>query len=256
MAIRILRVNLNEKPLGKNWVTGFKKRNPRVKTCIGRPIDIKRIAGTQQEALESFYNLVEDTRTRFSIKTANIWNMDEHGIAEGKCVNTRVLAAAGRKRVYIQMPGIRDWVSILEAVSAAGQHIRPLVIFKGQNVMSNWFPENIPDWEYTASENGWTSNEKALNWLQTIFLPETAPEDGGHRMLIIDGHGSHETVDFLWLCKQNNLALQAEQGPGYLFTRAFLPRPTAARSFSIRPVKDCLPQATTGAQLSRRFSAS
>jgi hypothetical protein len=103
-SVRILMKNL----LGKNWVTGFKKRNPRVKTCIGWPIDMKRIARTQQEALKSFYSLVEESRTRSSIKTANIWNIDEHEIAEGKYVNTRVLAAAGRKRVYILMPGIRD----------------------------------------------------------------------------------------------------------------------------------------------------
>ena len=155
MASRILQMNGDTTPLGKDWVTGFQKRNPKVISCIGKRIDARRIEGTQPEQIQQFYNLFDETCTRFNISTENTWNMDEHGIALGVCSNARVLARAGRNKTYIKAPENREWVSIVEAVSADGQSIQPLVIFKGKYPQSSWFEAGeVPDWVYTTSENG------------------------------------------------------------------------------------------------------
>ncbi|KER00491.1 hypothetical protein AUEXF2481DRAFT_34698 [Aureobasidium subglaciale EXF-2481] len=74
-----------------------------------------------------------------------------------------------------------------------GGFIRPLVIFKGAAPQSTWFPVNTPDYH--------------LHWLQTIFKLETRPNTGTWRLLILDGHGSHTAIDFLWFCKQNQIYL-------------------------------------------------
>ena len=50
MAFRILQMNGNCSPLGKKWITGFIRRNPRVATCIGKKIDNKRVKSSQPEA--------------------------------------------------------------------------------------------------------------------------------------------------------------------------------------------------------------
>jgi hypothetical protein len=42
------------------------------------------------------------------------------------------------------------------------------------------------------------------NWLKNVFLPETEPEGDEHRILVMDGHGSHVAIEFMWICKQNN----------------------------------------------------
>ena len=82
------------------------------------------------------------------------------------------------------------------------------MIFKGGSLQVQWFTmDNVPDWLYTTSENGWTSNSIAVNWLEQIFLPETKPNEKEYRILILDGHGSHISVDFLWACKQNKVEL-------------------------------------------------
>ena len=92
-------------------------------------------------------------------------------------------------------------------MSATGKKLRCGVIFKGKNLQSTWFPAIIPDWLYTTSNNGWTSNAIGLEWLQRIFLPETALLDDRWRMLILDGYGSHIDLEFLWTCKQNKVQL-------------------------------------------------
>ena len=140
--------------------------------------------------------------------------MDEHGIALGVCNNSRVLGASakGKHQTYIQSPENCEWVSILECISASGQYIRPLVIFKGQEIQTSWFTEDdIPDWLIATSSKGWTANCIALRWLKEVFLPETARKlptgRQAPRLLILDGHGSHAHVEFMWECKQNDVEL-------------------------------------------------
>ncbi|KAI1007793.1 hypothetical protein K3495_g446 [Podosphaera aphanis] len=61
-------------------------------------------------------------------------------------------------------------------------------------------------WTFTATENGWTTNSTAVEWLKEVFLPSTAPGDVQEkRLLNIDGDGSHETTEFMFMCFQNNV---------------------------------------------------
>ena len=207
MANRILRMNGDHRPLGKHWMAAFLKRNPRVASVVGRKIEAARAEGATPVQIRAFLELFERTRTRLGIRAEDIWNMDETGKALGVCANTRVLASSQKKKAYHQSPENREWASIIECVSATGKKLRCSVIFKGKSLQSTWFPAIIPEWLYTTSENGWTSNTIGAEWLQRVFLPETAPLDDRWRMLILDGHGSHISLDFLWACKQNKVYL-------------------------------------------------
>jgi hypothetical protein len=86
--------------------------------------------------------------------------MDETGISLRVCTNTQVIARAGKRKAYVKSPGDREWVSIIETISAAGQKLRCMVIFKRKSLLTTWFPsERVPDWLYKTPENGWTSNK-------------------------------------------------------------------------------------------------
>jgi len=210
MANCIARANGDDVPVGKNWINGFKARNPIITTLIGRSLDKERVNGSDKSTLEGFFVLLKAIVSEHRIKPSNIWNMDEHGLRQGSRSNGKVLGPvtkSGSKRTYVKEPGTTDWVSILECASAEGRSIKPLVIFKGAGLHSTWFPvDNAPDWHYTVSENGWTSNDIGLQWLETKFLPESTPDDPSDwRLLICDGHGSHATIDFMWMAKTNRI---------------------------------------------------
>ena len=50
----------------------------------------------------------------------------------------------------------------------------------------------------TCSENGWTDSEIGRNWLEHVFDAETAEKAKGKpQVLIVDGHSSHYTADFI-----------------------------------------------------------
>lgn len=208
MATRILQMNGDYAPLGQLWVPHFIARNPQVASVIGRTIETARTTGAQYETVRAFLELFERTRIELGIQYEDIWNMDETGVALGVCTNTRVLASSSKKKAYIKSPEDREWVSIVEVVSATGAKLQCLVIFKGKHLQSTWFPaQGAPNWLYTTSENGWTSNQIGYEWLQRIFIPNTTPRQGTWRLLILDGHGSHIPIDFMWTCRENNIWL-------------------------------------------------
>jgi DDE superfamily endonuclease len=194
--------------LAENGITKFIQRNPRIASIIGRKIEATRIENTSQEALQQFFTKFEEVQQRFNVLLKNTWNIDEVGVATGVCTNTQVLANSAMKCTYTKSPEDREWLLILEEISTASRKVQPLVIFKGKQLQTTWFQhDKVPDWHYTTSENGWTSNNIAGQWLNTIFLPETNPKRNEARILLLDGHGSHISIDFLWECKQNNVHL-------------------------------------------------
>ena len=139
----MLKLSGDEKPLGKRRISNFIKRNPRTATMIGKPIESSRIRGTQPEQINIFYEDFDTIRTHTNVRQEDVWNMDEQGIGLGVCNNSQVLlGASGKRQIYIQSPENREWVSVLESISASGKHIRPLVIFKGNDILTSWFTEN------------------------------------------------------------------------------------------------------------------
>lgn len=55
--------------------------------------------------------------------------MDETGLALGHCKNQLVTETTNTKYSYIKSPQDREWVSIIETISAIGRRCRPICIF-------------------------------------------------------------------------------------------------------------------------------
>ena len=109
---------------------------------------------------------------RHLIRTTNIWNFDETGIAMGIYSNQRVLGTSFTKRSYVKTPENREWGTIIKASSTEGGTIDPLILFKGKELQSTWFPEDTPsNWHFRCTENAYTINDVGLYWLRHIFLP-------------------------------------------------------------------------------------
>ena len=51
---------------------------------------------------------------------------------------------------------------------------------------------------FGATENGWTNDAYGLEWLKTVFEPNTRPKRATtKRILIVDGHSSHVNLAFI-----------------------------------------------------------
>jgi len=97
----------------------------------------------------------------------------------------------------------------VECICVDGTVVPPLVIFKAENLSTQWIPANIHgDWKFSCNLKGWTSNIHGVEWLRRCFEPATREKVAGeYRLLICDGHDSHITGAFVGHCMDNNIIL-------------------------------------------------
>jgi len=107
------------------------------------------------------------------------------------------------KNKIINIDGTREFVTIIEGVCADGTVLNPTIIFKAEKCIAEWFqrvqgiPENIL---FRRSQNGWTDEKMAMEYLRRNFGPNSIPAEKAmrqFRLLLFDGHSSYVNIKFL-----------------------------------------------------------
>jgi len=207
-ALLLLQQRVGESAsIGVNWGSTFVKRTPALNTRYTRKYDYKRALCEDPELIGGWFRLVHNITAKYGIQIEDIYNFDETGFAMGVASTSRVVTASDRRGKPHQLQsGDREWVTSIEAINATGWSLPPMVIFKAKVHLSTWYANNnVPaDWTIALSDNGWSSNELGYKWLTEVFEPNTLHRTvGSHRLLILDGHGSHVTPQFDLFCKEH-----------------------------------------------------
>jgi hypothetical protein len=205
-----LLADRNAPPVGKHWANNFINRQPELKSRYNRRYDYQRALCEDPTTIRNWFKLVENTIAKYGIRSDDIWNFDETGFMMGIISTGKVVTSAERRgRPKSVQPGSREWVTVIEAVSAEGQSIPPFIIVKGKKHLRNWYEgSNLPaDWAITLSENGWTNNQLGFSWLEHFNEHTTNRSTGPYRLLILDGHESHQSTEFTTYCKEKNIIL-------------------------------------------------
>jgi hypothetical protein len=170
---------------------------------------VARIKQASPERLRHWFDDLKKVLAEFNIKPENIYNMDESGFAIGEKEGGRCIINAGVRQQFQAKPGRQEWVTVVECVCADGSVVPPLVIFKAENLSTQWIPASIHgNWRFNCNSKGWTSNVHGLDWLKRCFDPETRDKAAGeYRLLICDGHDSHITAEWIAHCIDNNILL-------------------------------------------------
>lgn len=190
--------------VGENWVYKFVKRHSELTTRFSRCYNYERAKCEDPRIIHDWFNCVQQTIMQYGILPDDIYNLDETGFAMGLIATAKVVTRADLygQRSALQ-PGGREWVTSIECINALGWALPPCLIFKGKVFLQSWFedPALPHDWQIEISQNGWTTDEIGLQWLQKLFIPSTTSRTKGrYRLLILDGHGSHLTPQFDQTC--------------------------------------------------------
>ena len=101
---------------------------------------------------------------------------------------------------------------MIETVSGSGIALSPFIINKGKGHYMGWY-RNLTEAErtyhFSYSPKGWMDNDSAMRWLRDLFNPESALIAGVNqpRLLILDGHGSHISFEFIQYCIESGIHL-------------------------------------------------
>lgn len=132
-------------------------------------------------------------------------------LARTKRLFDRSLFDSGQVRRVLQ-DGSREFLTLIACICADGTAINPAIIFASdsETLQSTWV-EQINDYCTAfvgATTSGWSNNNIGLAWLTQVFDRATKSKAGrSYRLLIVDGHGSHLTMDFIDYCDRNKTLL-------------------------------------------------
>jgi hypothetical protein len=196
------------KPVSWNWAATFVKRRTELQVKFNRKYDYKRVLCEDPEIIEGWFGLVANIKAKYGILNDDTYNFDESGFMMGMISTGAVVTGSERRgRPKTVQQGNREWTTVILGINATGWSIPPFIIFQGKNHLSAWYKEEtLPrDWVIAVSENSWTTNELGLQWLKHFDEHTKRRTLGGVRLLIIDGHESHNSLEFQQYCKENKI---------------------------------------------------
>jgi hypothetical protein len=194
--------------VGRNWAQRFVARQPALDTRWTRKYDSARALCEDPELISKWFDLMRNTIAKYGIVPTDTWNFDETGFLMGQISNCVVVTGSQRRsKVFRKQPGNREWSTVVQGISSEGVAIPPMVILQGKYHLSSWYEnDDIPrDWILATSQNGWITNDLALDWVKHFHRSTVASRTGRYRLLILDGHESHHSAAFEMFCKDNDI---------------------------------------------------
>lgn len=203
---------------GHNWASDFKKRNLEVlDSRYLDTLDISRHKADSFEAFQEYFDQVRKKIAMHKILPENMYNMDEKGFLIGQVHKSRRFFSKALQKsqglLGSNQDGSRDWITMLATICADGSVLPPALIYKAisGDVQDSWlkdFDAQEHQVWFKSSPNGWTNNDLAVSWLNQVFEAHTKRKAGtGWRLLVVDGHSSHASLQFMNTCWDYKIAL-------------------------------------------------
>ena len=149
--------------IGQQWVQHFLHWHSELQSNIKKTIDASRIKDTTLEVLQEWFGTLECVLHEYQITASNIYNMDESGFSIETIEAMYVIINSKIRQNYEAQPGRQEWVTSIECIYVDGTVIPPLIVFRSENLSTQWIPANIhKGWHFACNSKGWTSNEHGI----------------------------------------------------------------------------------------------
>jgi DDE superfamily endonuclease len=153
----------------------------------------------ENEIMENFAIETVDAIVSNGIPASHIVNMDETNIyfdQQGRMT----LHEKGAKTVSLITTGCSARCTVLLAVSASGEKLKPMIVFKGKpnsnthNSVENelrtlGYPENGV---YCVQKAAWCDSRVFNLWVEKVWVPFCATRNNEKTMSLMDHHRTHE----------------------------------------------------------------
>ncbi|KAI9042945.1 uncharacterized protein KD926_004736 [Aspergillus affinis] len=194
--------------ISDRWVSRFIHRHEAEwKLKYTKKYNYQRAKCEDPQIIKRWFEVVQNTIQNYGILEQDIYIMDQTGFQMGVATTANVICRSGTRESHAKSthPGNGEWVTSIVTINAAGSVLPPQIIFAGKMLQARWF-ETIPDsYSISVSENGWTTDKLGFEWLQGFDRYIASKPAGRCRLLILDGHGSHSTVEFDQFCKEKKI---------------------------------------------------
>lgn len=195
--------------LSEMWWRSLLKHHPEISLRKSQNFGMVRTTLITRQTIEAYYRHLLETLHDNSIgnlldKPHLIFNADESGF-EFDAINKIVAAAKGARHMLRISKGQHEKVTVLTCVSAAGNSIPPMFIFKS---LSGRVPTRVGEGAptgtlFTGQKSGWIDKDLYLKWFREVFLKYIPMERPV--LLLVDGHKAHVTQDVIEVAVENQI---------------------------------------------------
>jgi hypothetical protein len=210
--------DLAGKEVSETWVTRFLQRHPNhLISAYSKGMNKLRCNADSGAKYSLYFKLLVEKMEEYNVQPSHIFNMDEKGFQLGRIGRTkRIFSKARWVRKGVRQPledGSSEWITVVACICSDGSVLSPSLIFKAANgaIQTSWV-DAVQAGNHsvftTSSPSGWSNNDIGLHWLKEVFERETRRHAStGYRVLLLDGHGSHVTMDFINYCHNHKILL-------------------------------------------------
>jgi hypothetical protein len=204
--------------VSEQWVTRFINRHPdHLISRYSKGMTRQRHQADLGSKYSLYFKLLHQKIEEYNVQPHHMFNMDEKGFQLGRVGRTkRIFSKAlwDQKGVRQALEdGSSKWITVVACICSDGKALSPSLIFQGANgaVQSSWvdaIQAGEPPVFVTSSPTGWSNNDIGLAWLKQVFERETRRyASTGYRLLLLEGHASHVTMDFINYCHDKRILL-------------------------------------------------
>lgn len=192
----------------KDWLISFMRRH---NLSVKKPqsVEVARKKACDPFTINTYFQLLKDVITELGLeeKPHLIFNCDETSFCKDPS-KTKIVGARGQACTRTTSTSGKENITVLLTISASGQKLPPLIIFKGKNMWDQWSaPEGTgyPGTSYAVTSNGWMETTVFENYFTNVFLKALGSERPV--LLICDGHSTHVGLKVVELARAERVTI-------------------------------------------------
>lgn len=171
--------------------------------------DYERSKRDVRELVEEWYRRLKCVVAKYGILPEDIYNVEEIAFRMGAISGAKVICSSDiQTSNYARAirSGNDKWVTAFVAANATGRALPPHIILAAEAHQPTQRHDTTSEYTTSVNENGWSTEDICLDWLQRLFEPSTMPRTTGrYRLLIMNGHSSLVTAKFDRSCMEKQI---------------------------------------------------
>ena len=204
--------HLGDRPaprVGDHWAPRFLDRHPEYFIRKQHTIDADRKNAHQPEGIRHWFEKYLQVCQQYNIQPGALYNFDETGFRIGIGRNQWIITRDPSRQAYLPTLTNRELVTVCEAISGDGAVLPPMIIVPGVIHQQSWYTATSIPGNYLigTSETGYTNYSLTMDWLAHFERSSARRQVGTHRLLLLDGFGSHCTKQFIDYCDNHKIVV-------------------------------------------------
>ena len=191
------------------WTTRFLERYPEYHIRKQKTLEVNRKTAHDPELLQEWFDQFKKIKEEKGILDSDTYNFHETGFRIGIGRDQWVVTLESERPLSLASSSTRELVTLIETVSGDGLVLPPMLIAAGKLHMTDWYTKtNIPDtYLMGVSDTGYSNEKLALDWIRHFNRFSARRQLGAWRLLLLNGHDSHCTREFITFCDEKKIVL-------------------------------------------------